>query len=206
MRHKKGGAVQLSRAPLANNDWRQRIRIELAVDVGFRPRAGIPSRQAAIRSTILAGGFCHARDVQVGGAMGAKALIGTWKLISWQVVVDGRPQDLFGSRPKGYLILTQAGRSMALTTAQDRTAGESDAARAGLHKTMLAYTGRYRVEGDEFITIVDASWNEAWNGTEQRRKFRIEDDRLIIDSAPAPSILYPGTVDFRRIVWEKEPG
>ncbi len=138
--------------------------------------------------------------------MSAEALIGSWKLVSWQVVVEGQPQDLFGSKPTGYLILTREGRAMALTTAQNRTAGESETERAALHKSMLAYTGRYRVEGDEFVTSVDASWNEVWNGTEQRRRFRTEGDKLIIESAPAPSILFPGKVDYRRIVWEREPG
>ena len=98
------------------------------------------------------------------------------------------------------------GRAMALTTPENRAAGDSDAHRAALHKSMLAYTGRYRVEGDEFVTTVDVSWNEAWNGTEQRRKFRLEGGRLNIESAPAPSLLFPGKVDYRRIVWERETG
>ena len=93
---------------------------------------------------------------------------------------------------------------MALTTAEARTPGESDSARAALHRSMLAYTGKYRVEGDEFVTTVDVSWNENWNGTEQRRRFRLDGDKLFIESAPAPSILFPGKVDFRRIVWERE--
>jgi hypothetical protein len=138
--------------------------------------------------------------------MGSDALIGSWKLMSWQVVVDGQPQDLFGSKPNGYMVITREGRLMALTTAQNRTAGDSETERAALHKSMLAYTGRYRVEGDEFVTTVDASWNEAWNGTEQRRRFRMKGDRLIIESAPAPSILFPSKVDYRRIVWVKESG
>jgi len=37
--------------------------------------------------------------------MSSNALIGNWKLVSWQVVVNGEPTDLFGSRPNGYLIL-----------------------------------------------------------------------------------------------------
>ena len=136
--------------------------------------------------------------------MNAEHLIGNWKLVSWQVVTDGEVRDLFGSKPKGYLILTREGRSMAVTTAEARTSGESEAERAALHKSMLAYTAKYRVEGDEFITTVDASWNESWNGTEQRRRFRVDGDKLFIESAPAPSILFPGKVDFRRIVWERE--
>jgi hypothetical protein len=131
-------------------------------------------------------------------------LVGNWKLASSQVIVDGQAHDLFGSNPIGYLILTQQGRLCAITTAEHRKAGEGDIERAALHRSMLAYTGRYRVEGSDFITVVDASWNEEWNGTEQRRHFRIERDRLFIESAPAPSILFPDKVDFRRVVWERE--
>ncbi len=75
-----------------------------------------------------------------------------------------QPQDLFGSKPKGSLILTPEDRAMALTTAENRVSGDGDAERAALHKSMLAYTGRYRVEGSELVTTVDTSWNEAWNG------------------------------------------
>jgi hypothetical protein len=138
-------------------------------------------------------------------AAGADALIGIWRLVSWQVIVDDAPpQDLFGTRPRGYLILTREGRSIALTTAEHRRAGTDDAARAALHRSMLAYSGRYRVEGTDFVTVVDVSWNEEWNGTEQRRHFRIEGDRLFIESAPGPSIVAPGRTDFRRIVWQRE--
>jgi len=124
------------------------------------------------------------------------ALVGNWKLVSWQVVVGNESQSPFGSHPIGYLLLTREGRAMALTTADARKPGESVAEWAALHKSMLAYSGKYRVEGDDFITTVDISWNEIWNGTEQRRHYRIEGDRLFIESAPAPSILYPGKTDF----------
>jgi lipocalin-like protein len=132
-------------------------------------------------------------------------LIGNWKLVSWQVIVENEaPQNVFGSNPKGYLILTREGRSIVVTTADNRKGGMGDAERAALHKSMLAYSGKYRIEGNDFITLVDVSWNEDWNGTEQRRHFRIEDDKLFIESAPAPSIVFPGKTDFRRIVWERE--
>jgi Lipocalin-like domain len=132
------------------------------------------------------------------------ALVGNWKLVSSQAIVDGQAHDLFGPNPKGYLILTPQGRLCAITTAEHRKPGESDRERAALHRSMMAYTGKYRVEGSDFITVVDGSWNESWNGTEQRRHFRVEGDRLFIESAPAPSLLFPGKVDFRRVVWERE--
>jgi len=134
----------------------------------------------------------------------ADALIGNWKLVSWQVVTDNQTRDVFGAHPRGYLILTREGRAVALTTAEDRKGGEGDTERAALHKSMLAYTGRYRLEGGDFITTVDVSWNESWNGSEQRRHYRVEGDTLFIETAPAPSITSPGQTDFRRIVWQRE--
>jgi Lipocalin-like domain len=108
----------------------------------------------------------------------ANALLGVWKLASWQVIVGNEPpRDAFGLRPKGFLILTREGRSIVLTTAENRRAGTGDTLQAAMHRSMLAYSGKYRVEGDDFITAVDVSWNEEWNGTEQRRHFRLEGDR-----------------------------
>jgi hypothetical protein len=69
---------------------------------------------------------------------------------------------------------------------------------------MLAYSGRYRVEGSDFITTVDVSWNEEWNGSEQRRHYRLEGDRLFVETVPGPSIVFPGATDFRTLVWERE--
>jgi hypothetical protein len=135
--------------------------------------------------------------------MSIELLTGNWRLVSWQVIVDGRAQNSFGAKPRGYLVLTPEGRMFGMTVASDRTPGTGDTERAALHKSMLAYTGKYRVEGDEFVTKVDISWNETWNGTEQRRQYRIEGKRLFIETASAPSITHPGTTDFRRIVWER---
>ena len=140
-----------------------------------------------------------------GFAANSEALIGTWKLVSSQVIIDNQPpRDLFGPHPRGYLVLTREGRSIVLTTAKNRRPGSNDAERAALHKSMLAYSGRYRIEGEDFITTVEISWNEEWNGTEQRRHFRIEGDRLYIESAPGPSIIAPGKTEVRRIIWERE--
>jgi hypothetical protein len=132
-------------------------------------------------------------------------LVGNWKLVSWQVIgEDGKPQDVFGTAPSGYLVITPEGRSIVLTTASGRKSGTDDTARAALQKSMLSYSGRYRVEGGDFITSVDISWNEEWNGTEQRRHYRIEGDKLFIETAPAPSMVSPGKTDFRRLIWVRE--
>jgi len=53
---------------------------------------------------------------------------------------------------------------------------------------MIAYTGRWRVEGDRIVTRVEAAWQPAWVGTDQIRQFTFDgDDRLVLASPPQPT-------------------
>ena len=138
-------------------------------------------------------------------AQESNPLIGNWKLVSQQAMVDGAaPQHTFGSNPNGYMILTREGRMIGIGTAENRQSGSSDADRIALHKSMFAYSGKYRIEGNDFITAVDVSWNEAWNGTEQRRHFRFEGEKLILETPPAASLLQPGKTVVAKVVWERD--
>ena len=138
-------------------------------------------------------------------AQESNPLIGTWKLVSFQTIVENsEPQNNLGARPKGYIILTREGRKITIGTGENRKAGTSDIEQLALYKSLFAYSGKYRVEGGDFITTVDVSWNETWNGTEQRRHFRIEGDKLFIDTVPGPSALFPGKTSFGRTVFERE--
>ena len=130
--------------------------------------------------------------------MSANLLIGNWKLASWQVVT-GNEANTSSRSAEGLMILTREGRAMTVTTAETRTSGESEARRAALHRSMLAYTGKYRIEGNEFVATVDASWNEGWNGSGGGR-VQARRRQSFVESAPAPSIVSPGKIDFRRIV------
>lgn len=130
-------------------------------------------------------------------------LIGNWRLISNQIMIDnGAPLNLPNSR--GYLVLTVEGRMMTLTTWGERRFGSSDAEMGQLLRSMFAYSGKYRIEGSDFVATVDVSWIEAWNGTEQRRHYSIEGDRLTIISEPQPFLLDPTKSVVGKLVWERE--
>ena len=47
-----------------------------------------------------------------------------------------------------------------------------------LFKSLIAYAGIYRVEGDKWVTKADVAANPMWVGTEQARFFRVDADRL----------------------------
>ncbi len=58
---------------------------------------------------------------------------------------------------------------MAVLTANNRKIPTSDADAIELMKTtMAAYNGKYRLEGNDFVTTVDVAWDPVWVGSEQR--------------------------------------
>jgi hypothetical protein len=115
-------------------------------------------------------------------------IVGTWTLVS--VVYENQETKMrtpiLGEHPRGRQIATADGKWIALVTADKRPVPKTDEERAQALRTMIAYTGRYRVEDGKVITKVEAAWNEAWVGGEQVRFVRFEGDRLFIESPPMP--------------------
>jgi Lipocalin-like domain len=84
----------------------------------------------------------------------ADQLYGSWRLLSFKVQIVGEhaePRDFFGPSPFGRLILTPAHTMAVFLSRPDRNPPTDDAEAASLLRSMTAYTGRFRVEGDKFI-------------------------------------------------------
>ncbi|WP_109143469.1 lipocalin-like domain-containing protein, partial [Bradyrhizobium sp. SUTN9-2] len=95
-------------------------------------------------------------------------LVGVWKLESFvtESVETKERRYTQGEKPNGYLIITPE-RLMTVITGQGRKAAQTDEERVALFRTLFAYTGTYKVEGDRLTTKVEVSWNESWVGTDQ---------------------------------------
>jgi len=113
-------------------------------------------------------------------------IVGVWKLVS--VMYEDQETKaltpIMGEHPRGYQIATPDGRWLALATPAGRAVPATDEERAQAFRTMIAYSGRYRVEGGTITTKVDVAWNESWVGGEQVRHIRFEADKLFIESPP----------------------
>ena len=133
-------------------------------------------------------------------------IVGTWKLVS--VVYEDQESKartpVLGQHPKGYQIATPEGRWLALVTADGRKVPQTDEERAQALRTMISYSGRYRVEGGKVITKVEVAWNEAWVGGEQVRFIRFEGDLLHIESPPMPHPNRNNEVVRVIVIWERE--
>ncbi|UTH72760.1 lipocalin-like domain-containing protein [Chromobacterium sp. IIBBL 290-4] len=129
-------------------------------------------------------------------------LHGSWRLLSFELELQASKERTqpWGSAPNGYLIFGADGRMMALVTAKAREPGAEDEKLAALFRTMMAYTGRYRIDGDRFIVAIDASWNEAWNGTEQARFYQLDGDALHVFTDWMPNPLAAGNAMGRGVL------
>ncbi len=90
---------------------------------------------------------------------------------------------------------------MAIITAANRKTPQNDQDRADAFKSMLAYSGTYKVQGSHFVTQVDVAWNQAWVDTKQVRHFRIEGDKLTIASTPQPAVNFGNRMMHGELVW-----
>ncbi len=137
-----------------------------------------------------------------------RQIVGTWKLVSvnYEDQATKERTPIYGEHPKGIQIATAEGRWLALMTAEGRSVPQTNADRAAALKSMIAYTGRYRVENGQVITKVEAAWNEGWVGGEQVRNIRFDGDQLYIESPPMP---HPNINDKTVrviVVWQREKG
>jgi Lipocalin-like domain len=135
-----------------------------------------------------------------------KQIVGVWTLVSvvYEDQTTKERTPVLGEKPRGRQIATADGRWLALVTAEGRPVPKTDEQRAQALRTMIAYSGRYRVEDGRVITKVEVAWNEAWVGGEQVRFIRFEGDRLVIESPPMPHPNVNNTVVKVIVIWDRE--
>jgi hypothetical protein len=135
-------------------------------------------------------------------SLGQQSLVGTYKIISQNVQVNGTARQPLGKAPRGYLVLTPT-RAVAFYTGDNRKFGTSEADKAALLDTLIGWSGTYRVEGGRIVIAVDTSFNEIWNGKNLVRNWALSGNRLTFTSDPEPFPRDPSKTSVVRQVWEK---
>jgi Lipocalin-like domain len=134
-------------------------------------------------------------------------LLGNWKVISLftEDVQTKRRSNVFGEHPNGFIGFTPE-RFFGVLMAEGRKAPQTVEEQAGAYRTVVAYTGKWRLEGEKFITKVDAAWNPGWVGTDQIRFWRADGNKLFITTAPTTMPNPDGTerTIVGTVVWERE--
>lgn len=133
-------------------------------------------------------------------------VVGVWRLTGAYFVAQdtGDRLDLLGAEPFGYAVIESNGRMMAFLTSAGRTPAASTSDMAALFKSMIAYTGRWSIDGEKFVTEVDGAWDPSWVGTEQVRYFALAGQTLSVRSAPAEDPLFTGQKIIAYVDWQRE--
>ncbi|QDX81847.1 hypothetical protein B9N43_11650 [Denitratisoma sp. DHT3] len=136
----------------------------------------------------------------------ANAVLGTWNLVAFEVEAQatGERRPAFPSPSRGRLIVLPEGIMMALITLAPGPLPKTAADQAAAFNTMIAYSGRYRIEGDQFMTDVDLAWHAGWVGSLQLRTYRFVGERLELISAWAPNPAQPEQMGRGILLWERE--
>ena len=139
---------------------------------------------------------------------GAKALVGSWKLTGWTVRVIGETVDKepFGPNPKGRLVITPQGYWIVIITGANRHAGKTPEDKLALFDSVLAYSGKYTVEGNKITVRVDMSANEVFTGPSQvqTRFFNLDGEKLTVRTPEISSAALPGKKIVGTNIFERE--
>lgn len=134
-------------------------------------------------------------------------LFGAWRLRRYYLTnVQTRERiDPFGAQPNGVLILLPEGRMVALLTPEEQKQPATEAEEADAFRRMIAYSGLYQLEPpDRFVTTVDAAWFHPWVGSNQARRFKLNDNTLDNISDPTRIPLTGDALVFGTLSWVRE--
>ena len=135
-------------------------------------------------------------------------LVGVWHLIASYVVVEGTGErtELLGHEPYAYAIFEPGGRMMVIGHAKNRTPATSTAAMAELFRSMVAYSGKWSIDSEKFVTEVDIAADPGWVGTTQGSVLHLQRTNPASPNG-SPPLELPTHPDRKVVVyadWKKE--
>lgn len=150
---------------------------------------------SAVAVAMLCSNALHAQGID---------LVGTWSLVSSDIVKDGSKTETFGPNPQGSLIFGSDGHYALIFIRSDlpkvasgnravTTPEENKAIAGGLVATYGTYTA-----DDRFITMHIAHATFAnWAGANQQRPYTISGDSLVYTSPGTTGV--PTVVTLQRV-------
>jgi Lipocalin-like domain len=138
------------------------------------------------------------------GVSGRKRFVGAWRLLSFEVSVQGNVAHPYGEHPIGRLTYDEAGRMSAQAMRIGRESSVDDpgdvagASYEELRQIADGYIGYYGSftldeESKTVIHHVECCTLPAWVGTEQRRQYEFTGAHLTLRA------------DSAKLVWERLP-
>ena len=110
-------------------------------------------------------------------------LYGSWLIVGakgYSIDADGTRTEVDGPQ-EGVLIFTPLHRMIAFALQPGRKPAGNDEERLGLFKSMVTYTGRFKLESGRYLLDIDWSSTMLNLDETQIRNYTIDGDRLTIE-------------------------
>jgi hypothetical protein len=133
-------------------------------------------------------------------------LAGSWKLVSIKMEISDTKEtvDIFGPNPLGIGVFTTDGRWIVVVSASGLSEPENEQQRAAVYDALGAYSGRYKLVGNQLAIKVDVASNPGTVGREQIRDVVLEGDRLVLTAPRNRLRRLGGREGVGIVVWERE--
>lgn len=140
--------------------------------------------------------------------MADHSIVGTWRLVGYEPrVSDGEGTYPWGRDPIGFIMYHPDGHMAVAILRRDRPRFESEdlargtlSEKAAAAESYLTYMGRYTVEGNQVTHHVEACLFPNWTGSDQKRTFEVQGDRLTIYTPPR---VIDGREQKVTLTWER---
>jgi hypothetical protein len=130
-------------------------------------------------------------------------IVGVWRqtsLVEKHLATEATAPFQKSEEQHGYRVFTRGGHTSIFNVYKPRKApsgvNPSYAELAALFKSMSAFTGTYRVEGNKLTVRVDASWIESWNGSNRVFLLELTGNTLTMTVGPVKNALTGKEVTF----------
>lgn len=139
------------------------------------------------------------------GESAREVLYGSWRLVSFELrAPSGELSYPFGRDAVGYVFYNAQGYMsaafMGANRAQPKSTDLADTAKGVNFDAFNAYCGRFEVRGDRVIHHVEVSSLPQWSGHDQERIFKVDGDRLILETPPLTIAAQAPTA---YLIWER---
>jgi hypothetical protein len=164
-------------------------------------------REEKTMRTLMLAAFAAGNALASHAVAGDVPISGTYRLVSEQRTIVDTGEVVPGTGARGYITYGDDGRMIVLIVRQPRPRPEgaekiTDQQRIELYRTITAYAGTYKFNGNTIEHNIDISMNEVWSGTKQVRSVKRDGDHLIYSTLPFP-FHTDGKLSVNTLVWEK---
>jgi hypothetical protein len=138
----------------------------------------------------------------------ASQIVGVWKVQKFDLCKVGTDEcaaaPAFGDQPSGVVIFAKSGvlvtQVFGTSRVVPKTPDPTDEERVALFKSMFAWGGNYKLEGNKITTQIEFAWIESWKGQKRVHTFKVEGTKLTVASSPFKSVIDGATITARLVL------